>query len=67
MTFKTPLRRRMAEADRLRQRYRDDPSYRLHKVNQRRAAKGNAPLSHVGEIGTALIPARARCERGRFV
>lgn len=66
MTFRTPLHRRMRQADSLRQRYRTDPAYRLHKVNSARAQKGNPPLSHTDEIGRDAPLARERGERGRF-
>lgn len=53
MKFRDSLKRRMAQAEQLQRRYRDDPAYRLHKVNYSRARRGNEPLSCVSEVITA--------------
>lgn len=68
MKFRTSLVRRMKQAERLAQRYWDDPAYRLHKVNYSRVRKGKPPLTSVSEIST--IPNaryRPRDERGRLI
>lgn len=53
-----------------RRRYRDDPEYRLHKVNYNRRRRGLPLASHVNEINVnygAHARRRQRDERGRFV
>jgi hypothetical protein len=52
MRFATPLHRRLRNAEGLRRRYRDDPAYRLHKVNAKRARKGLPLAGSVDEILT---------------
>lgn len=52
-----------------RRRYRDDPDFRLRKVNYNRARLGLPPVESVDEINRdygAFARRRERNERGRF-
>lgn len=65
----TDLLERQIEAERLRERYRTDPQYRLYQVNKSRRRTGSALLSSVREIASKheLAKRQRRNETGRFI
>ncbi len=55
MKYLTPLRRRISQADQLRRRYRDDPVYRLHKVNSARTQRGLPPHKSLDDAKLRVV------------
>lgn len=67
--FKTPLRKRLSYANRRKERYWTDADYRLRLVNDKRARRGQEPLTALEQIGEdfrASLASKRRDERGRF-
>jgi hypothetical protein len=59
----------MRASARFKAKYRNDPAWRLGRINRRRVAAGKDPLSSlpvVGEMKRAWASARDRDDRGRF-
>lgn len=66
--FSEPLHRRLSNAAAQRRRYRNDPNFRLAKLNANRERAGQPPLNSLDEIGVgfrAFVASRPR-EKGRF-
>lgn len=64
----TTLIERQIEAERLRQRYRSDPDYRLYQVNKSRRRTGKPLIGSADQIKSKreLAAQRQRDEAGKF-
>lgn len=68
--YKTPLRKRQANSDRWRKRYRQDPEFRLRMVNRQRLAAGLEPVTSLPPVGQVIRERaghRYRDENGRWI
>ena len=68
--YRTPMKERMRASERWRQRYREDPEFRLKCVNWRRKAAGRPLLTDlppVGEVKRQWASTRPRDGKGRFI
>lgn len=70
--YRMPLKKRMQASARFRRRYRQDPQFRLNRINERRAAVGKPlmtadELPPVGKGLSQVAASRKRDDKGRWI
>jgi hypothetical protein len=66
MSYATPLAERQRLSRRHKERYRDDPQFRLRTINRARVWQGLEPRASTEEIGAAFDRHNRRGDGGRF-